>query len=213
MLRSQKLLNSLIAKLENNLGVLQGAPTSENQTTSEEQKSELPDFSEAPHDLFEQIDIRVGRIIECWRHPDSEKIYCEKIDIGEENPRQIGSGLQKDVPIESMSGLVLVMANLKPRKLAGFPSEGMVLAVKVGESFDLVRPAEGSEVGERIGVEGGRLPQKSALERVLNPKKKVLEKCVPYLVTNSAGEACFGDKRLITSQGVIQTPASNSSIS
>ena len=62
------------------------------------------------------------------QHPESENLYCEKIDIGEENVREIGSGLQKHVSIDMMSGPVLVMSNLKARKLAGFMSNGMVMA-------------------------------------------------------------------------------------
>ena len=40
------------------------------------------------------MDMRVGKLIEVWNHPDSEKLYCEKIDIGEEEPRIILSGLR-----------------------------------------------------------------------------------------------------------------------
>ncbi len=47
------------------------------------------------------------------KHPESENLYCEKIDMGDE-VREIASGLQKFVPIEKMSGLVLVLANLAP---------------------------------------------------------------------------------------------------
>lgn len=60
------------------------------------------------------------------QHPDSENLYCEKINIGKE-VREIASGLQKYVPHENMKGKVLVMANLKPRPLAGFNSNGMVV--------------------------------------------------------------------------------------
>lgn len=53
-------------------------------------------------------------------------MYCEKINIGKE-VREIASGLQKFVAHENMKGKVLVMANLKPRPLAGFNSNGMVV--------------------------------------------------------------------------------------
>ena len=43
---------------------------------------------------FYNIDLRVGRFVEVWKHPESENLYCEKIDIAEDEPRQIGSGLQ-----------------------------------------------------------------------------------------------------------------------
>ena len=40
------------------------------------------------------LDVRVGRIVEAWEHPDSEKLWCERIDVGEEEPREIASGLR-----------------------------------------------------------------------------------------------------------------------
>jgi tRNA-binding EMAP/Myf-like protein len=64
-----------------------------------------------------QLDIRVGRIVEAWVHPESENLYCEKIDLGDE-VREIASGLQKYVDISDMSGLVCVAMNLKPKKVA-----------------------------------------------------------------------------------------------
>ena len=64
--------------------------------------------------------------MECWKHPESEKLYCEKIDVCGEI-REIASGLQQLVPIEEMSGKVVVMANLKPRPLGGFMSNGMLV--------------------------------------------------------------------------------------
>lgn len=66
-----------------------------------------------------------------WNHEDAERLYCEEIDVGEDAPRQIASGLREHVSLEEMQGsLVLVVCNLRPAKLAGFVSNGMVLAAK-----------------------------------------------------------------------------------
>lgn len=73
--------------------------------------------------------------------------------MGEGEPRLIGSGLQGKVPLEEMTqGLVVVFANLKPRKLADFISNGMVLCASTEDksTIELIRPPEGSKVGERI---------------------------------------------------------------
>ena len=43
---------------------------------------------------FYKLDIRVGHIKKVWPHPDSSKLYCEEIDVGEAEPRQIASGEQ-----------------------------------------------------------------------------------------------------------------------
>ena len=72
--------------------------------------------------MLESIDFCLFYIlikINVKKHPESDYLYCEKINMGDE-VREIGSGLQKNVPMEEMKGLVCVMANLKPRKLAGF---------------------------------------------------------------------------------------------
>jgi len=146
---------------------------------------------------FAKIDIRVGKIVECWKHPESDKLYCEKIDIGGEI-REIASGLQKFVPQDEMtSGLVLVMANLKPRKLAGFMSNGMVLCASNDDhtAVELLRPDPNSKVGERVLLEGyDKMTQDK--EKVLDPKHKILEKCFPGLKTDAAKFASFLDKKI-----------------
>ena len=49
-----------------------------------------------------KCDIRVGRIIECSKHPEADLLYVEKIDLGEANPRNVCSGLVKYIPIEEV---------------------------------------------------------------------------------------------------------------
>ena len=71
-----------------------------------------------------KLDIRVGTVIRCWNHPDSEKLLCEEIDIGEDTVRSIASGLRGHYTAEEVQGRkVLVLANLKERPMAGFKSQ------------------------------------------------------------------------------------------
>jgi aminoacyl tRNA synthase complex-interacting multifunctional protein 1 len=66
------------------------------------------------------MDFRIGKIIECSKNPDSDTIYMEKIDMGNGEIREISSGLQKHYTLEQMNGaMVVVICNLKPRKVAG----------------------------------------------------------------------------------------------
>lgn len=66
-----------------------------------------------------------------WHHENADRLYCEEIDVGEGEPRAIASGLREHHTLEDMQGrLVLVVCNLRPAKLAGFMSNGMVLAAK-----------------------------------------------------------------------------------
>jgi methionine--tRNA ligase beta chain len=81
---------------------------------------------------FTKIDIRVGQITKVWLHPEADKLYCEEIDVGEDAPRGIASGLREHYTLEEMEGRkVLVVCNLKEAKIVGFSSNGMVLAAKV----------------------------------------------------------------------------------
>ena len=67
-----------------------------------------------------RLNIKVGKIIEVSKHPEAEALYIEKIDLGEEKPRTIVSGLVNFVPIEEMRDrMVVVLCNLKPAKLKG----------------------------------------------------------------------------------------------
>ncbi len=78
-----------------------------------------------PLDDVARLNLRVGKIVEVWEHPDSEKLWCEKIDVGEGELRQIASGLRKVKTKEDMlNAMCVVCVNLKTRKLAGFESQG-----------------------------------------------------------------------------------------
>ncbi|CAK93834.1 unnamed protein product (macronuclear) [Paramecium tetraurelia] len=174
----------------------------------------------APQDLgpftdFVNVDIRVGELKKVWKHEESDKLYCEEIDIGGEI-RQIASGLQQFVPIEEMTGQVLVLVNLKGRKLAGFMSNGMVLCASdaTHTKVELMRPAPGSKVGERVKVQGNEAIFKDEREEVLNPKKGQWEKVAPLLKTNGNLQAVFDGHLLTTSQGpIVSKTLANSNIS
>ncbi|EEC51347.1 predicted protein, partial [Phaeodactylum tricornutum CCAP 1055/1] len=81
-----------------------------------------------------KLDIRVGVIQKAWVHPEADKLFCEEIDIGEDEPRQIASGLRAHYNLEDLEGQrVLVLSNLKSRKLVNFPSHGMVMCASNDE--------------------------------------------------------------------------------
>ena len=102
-------------------------------------------------ELITQLDIRVGKIKKVWQHPDSDKLYIEEIDIGECKPRIIATGIKKFLPIEMMNNShVLIVANMKPKRIAGLMSQGMVLTVENEERTkkELLVPPKGSSVGD-----------------------------------------------------------------
>lgn len=161
-------------------------------------------------DLFEKCDLRVGKIVECKVHPESDKLYIEKVDLGEESgPRTIGSGLQKFVTMEEMMDgrFVLVWANLKAKKLGGVPSHGMVLCASNEDHTicQIVRPPPGSKLGERVCIEGRAANQEKAAE--LNPKKKLDEKFSKFIMTDASCNAIYNDVKMTTSGGYLTVPS------
>ncbi|MCR8695644.1 MULTISPECIES: methionine--tRNA ligase [Campylobacter] len=84
-------------------------------------------------DDFKKCVIKVGTILECDNIEGSDKLLKFKIDLGEENPRQIISGIAKYYEPKSLIGKqVCVLANLKPAKIFKHLSEGMILSAEDG---------------------------------------------------------------------------------
>lgn len=185
------------AKEQKNKGGGDGSKTSKTKPPATNAEPEGP--------LFSQLDIRVGRILRAWKHPDAESLYIEHIDLGEEQPRQVVSGLVKYVSQDQMTNAaVLVITNLKPAAMRGVMSYGMVLAASNADrsQVELVRWPVGSHLGERLGVEGEDLLEFPPAERIDSKKKNsAFNKCVPQLRTNEHGIACFDGHPLLTSAG------------
>ncbi len=78
-------------------------------------------------DEFQEIDLRVGKIVAAERIENSEKLLKLSVDIGE--PRQIIAGIAKSYAPEDLVGReIVIVANLEPRTLMGLESQGMILA-------------------------------------------------------------------------------------
>jgi methionyl-tRNA synthetase len=93
---------------------------------------ELTSFIEI--DDFAKVDLRVGQVLSAERIPKADKLLLLKIDLGEEQPRQVLAGIAQYYDPEKIIGRkVVVVANLKPRKLRGYESQGMVVAASYGE--------------------------------------------------------------------------------
>jgi glutamyl-tRNA synthetase len=164
------------------------------------------------------LDIRVGRITKVWAHEEADKLYCEEIDVGEAEPRKIASGLRPYLSAEDLDGrMVLVLCNLKERKLAGFPSHGMVLCASNEDHTEvkLVSVPVDAKIGERITVPGfdfeGEDGQPYAENKV--GKKKVFEQIAPFLKTSEYGVPEFAGRPLLTSAGVCTSPIAKGSVS
>ena len=99
---------------------------------------------------FSKLDLRVGKVLSCERHPDADKLFVLKVDIGEEKPRQIVSGLAGSyTPGQMMGKYIVVIANLQPVKLRGVESCGMLLAGKNDKEVAVVE-VNGLQPGTKI---------------------------------------------------------------
>jgi tyrosyl-tRNA synthetase len=136
------------------------------------------------------MDIRVGKIVDVQRLEKSDALYVSKIDVGEDQPRTILSGLVKFVPIEQMKDrLVLVVCNLPPKTMRGVTSQGMVLAASIKEGKNtlqcaLVDAPAGSKPGEKLVFD---VPEKPDPE--LTPKR--LDRILESTITDSEGVAVY----------------------
>ncbi|XP_025195946.1 aminoacyl tRNA synthase complex-interacting multifunctional protein 1 [Melanaphis sacchari] len=104
---------------------------------------------------FGRLDLRVGKILNASKHPNADALYVETIDVGEEKPRNVVSGLVKFVPLEAMSNrMVVLLCNLKPSKIRGVLSEAMVMCASSPENVEILEPPTGSVPGDHINVNG-----------------------------------------------------------
>jgi methionyl-tRNA synthetase len=100
---------------------------------------------------FTEISLKIGTVIEAQEVPKSDKLLLLQVDIGEEENRQIVAGVKEWYsPSDLIDTQVCVVANLKPAKLMGLLSEGMLLAAKDDNGLCMIRPEQPKAVGTKI---------------------------------------------------------------
>jgi len=148
-----------------------------------------------------RLDFRVGKITAVAKHPDAESLYVETVDLGEEAPRTVVSGLAGLYPMEQLDGrLGVFLCNLKPVKMRGIESSAMLMCASRDDprAVEPLDPPASSTVGERVFVEGFETGTPDAQ---LNPKKKVWEKLAPGLRTTGDCVAEWEGNKLLTASG------------
>lgn len=80
-------------------------------------------------DDFDKLDLAVGQIVKCEKHPDADRLLVFTLDFGEKGQRTIVSGLVEFYPnpAELVGRRLIALLNLKGRKMRGIMSEGMIL--------------------------------------------------------------------------------------
>ena len=118
---------------------------------AEKPKKEAPKEKELISiEEFAKIDLKVAKIIGCEKVDGADKLLVLQLEVGEEK-RQVVSGIAKSYKPEDLIGkFVVLVANLKPVKLRGLDSNGMILAAADGGMLTLVTPMEEIKTGADV---------------------------------------------------------------
>lgn len=102
---------------------------------------------------FAKVQLKVGKVLECKKVEKADKLLCSQIDVGEEIPRTVVSGIAKYYTPEEMVGKqVIVVTNLKPAKLRGIESQGMILCAEdENGELALITPSKSVRAGSEVG--------------------------------------------------------------
>lgn len=176
---------------------------------TEVNKVQTPAYDGPP---FTALDIRVGYIKHAYEHPEADKLYVEEIDLGEDEPRTICSGLRPYIASadDLIGRKVVVLSNLKPRTMLGIASHGMVLCVSDEEKniVKLLNPPIDATIGQRLGLPASyyaTLEDGADLEPFKEnklAKKKIWDKIQPFCNTDDeTGTAMFLNYPFLTDGG------------
>ncbi len=103
-------------------------------------------------DQFFQTSLKVGTVVQAQEVPKSKKLLLLQVDVGEAEPRQVVAGIKEWYSADEMLNTqVCVVANLKPAKLMGLVSQGMLLAAKDENGLCMIRPEKPKTAGTPIG--------------------------------------------------------------
>lgn len=106
-----------------------------------------------PYGDFAKLDLRVGVIVKVEPHPNADKLFVMKVNLGEESERTIVAGLRAHYTAEELEGKqAIFVANLEPVVLRGVESQGMILAAsdKGKKTVVFLTPEKEMHAGDTI---------------------------------------------------------------
>jgi len=117
-----------------------------------QEKTESIEQKTIPIDIVAQVELRVGTIKECQEIPESDKLLKMRVTFGELGERTILAGVKKWYKPEDLIGRQGVFIyNLKPRKMLGMESQGMMLFAEADDgTYQLIVPADKVPDGTRL---------------------------------------------------------------
>ncbi len=141
----------LFPRIEEQLLVEKIAETEVKKESKTEEKKEPENIALIGIDKFFETSLKIGTVVQAQEVKKSKKLLLLQVDIGEEKPRQVVAGIKEWYSAEDiLNTQVCVVANLKPAKLMGMKSEGMLLAAKDADGLCLIRPEKPKSVGTPI---------------------------------------------------------------
>ena len=197
----------LFKQLEDDFIAEQQERFSGSQAERAERESKEEPAQESPEELFrKRIELRAAKITAVERHPEADKLYVETLDDGSGEERQIVSGLVPHYAEEELLGrTIIVVANLKPAKLRGVKSNGMLLAASDksadGEERVDVLFVDHAEPGERVVLEGDDA-EAAQVERLSRLK---IDDFFAVPIVAEAGEVKVGSTRLMVGGKAVRT--------
>ncbi|HEX2613372.1 MAG TPA: methionine--tRNA ligase [Fibrobacteria bacterium] len=172
----------------------------------EVKKTEAPATAPAaPSDPFSILDLRAVKILSAGDHPDAEALYVLKIDAGDEESRTVCAGLRKHLTKDEITGrMAVLVANLKPAKLRGIESHGMLLAA------DAEKDAEGKPTRLSLALPENAAPGDAVTAQGVpaQPKAQITIKDFDKItLAVKAGIVSYGEKPLSTTKGSVTAQA------
>jgi methionyl-tRNA synthetase len=117
----------------------------------DERRGEVNDVDGIDYSEFSRMDLRVGKVKKVADHPNADKLMLLTIDVGELGERQIIAGLKENYSAKDLVGRqIIIAANLKPAKIRGIVSEGMLLAVDEDGKPVLLQPDRRVREGVKV---------------------------------------------------------------
>lgn len=117
----------------------------------DENKEVVKEIVYATIDDFQKIEIKVGTVLSVEVVEGADKLYILKVDLGEQSPRQILSGIREFVsPEDLLNKQFPFVTNLAPRMLRGHESQGMILAGSDANGLALLNPSKPLSNGTRL---------------------------------------------------------------
>jgi len=100
---------------------------------------------------FRKIEFKVAEIKEVTEHPQADRLYVIKVDLGDNKIKQLVAGIKSSYAKEDLVGRqVVVVDNLEPAMLRGVESQGMLLAASDSEGVAIISPQRKTQLGSIV---------------------------------------------------------------